>query len=288
MSKTQQLINEYTESQNKIQTITTQKKSLEKYRQDEIHALKYKVYGPQIDALQSRLNREVSELEQLSEKEQSQKTTEIKSLLEPQKKIERVLAFLKLRPEKVQPITKEMLTLRHGKTLEDLGLLINDEYLSISLFIVSNEKPVNCYSLVAMGHSLFYKYRLDYPFIITQIKTDSTSWQNAVYVSGGNSPKLDLTIKTSSDIDSLKVWADKNRSKILKEFIEEYQKVKAEYLEVLANYTIEQFKPVLQVYCPKCGWFISKFEDYGQHWINELKACENCGTPNISKIYHIS
>jgi hypothetical protein len=248
----QKLVKTIQENNNQIEVINTQKETLTKYRDSEIHTLKYKVYGPQIEALQKRLREETETLENLREKEKTEKEAEIKTLYAPTYQAKRILQYLHLKdtdtkrhPQNfpAQTINLDQVIVRRGNYKEDLGFLINEDYLNIRLMIISNDKPTNCYSLIAMGNTVFFD-SFDYPLLKLPQSNKPEQWQNAAYYSAGpyaeGNARIDITIKTAKSPEELKEYAKKH--KILAEFLTEYETVKAEYETVLKTYSIEDFK----------------------------------------------
>ena len=248
-----ELVQTIEENKNKIEVINTQKENLEKYRSSEIHTLKYKVYGPQIDVLEKRLRDETENLEKLKEKEIAEKQAEIRALYQPLNQAKRIIQFLHVKDtnEKRHPGTYPVsaidfnnVVVRHGNYKEDLGFLINEEMLTLRLMIISNDKPVNSFSLIVMGNTAFYD-SFDNPLLNVRFNKPE-QWQHAAYYSdytkshAGVSARIDTTIKTAKDPEELKEYAKKH--KILAEFIAEYETVKTEYEMVLKNYSLEDFK----------------------------------------------
>lgn len=249
----QQLVKTIQENNNQIEIINTQKQTLIKYRDSEIYALKYKVYGPQIEALEKRLRDETANLEKLRDNEKASKEAEIKALYEPTKQAKRIIQFLHLkdtdpkRHPQICPVTvikAEYVTVRTGNFKEDLGFLINEEYLNIRLLIISNDKPTNQYSLIAMGNTAFFD-SFDYPLLKIPNNNKPEQWQNAAYYCEEQchkSARIDTTLKTGKTPEELKHWLERNREKIFADFLVDYQKVKAEYETVLKTYSLEDFK----------------------------------------------
>ena len=162
-----------------------------------------------------------------------------------------ILECLSLDPNRDLSIADDEIEIsRYAKEYtESLGYLFDDDYLKIKVFIVGNRKPKNCYSLIAIGKSLFteelIKYRHDYGIdIITSYRGFS----------------LIVSIKDMATTAELKDYYNKHKGKMLTETIEEYQQAKTEYLEAINHYAVDGFRDLITWRCPKCKNFQTTFD----------------------------
>ena len=121
------------------------------------------------------------------------------------------------------------------KYLEWLGYFYNDEYLKIRLLIAENDKPKNKYSLLAYGKCFFPDLKLPYGYLNI---SDWDIWTAARTVCGCN---IHIGLVDLDTIEKCKTWLQKNRGKLLKSFLDNYQVVKAEYIDAITNYRLEDF-----------------------------------------------
>ena len=160
-------------------------------------------------------------------------------------KVNRIIAYLKLE-EKDLEIDTDKIKHHDGnndKYLEWLGYLYNDEYLKIRLLIAENDKPKNKYSLLAYGKCLFPDEYYDGGFLKLPWGylniSDGDIWTAARTLCGCN---IHIGLVDLDTIEKCKTWLQKNRGKLLKSFLDNYQVVKAEYIDAITNYRLEDFK----------------------------------------------
>ncbi len=161
----------------------------------------------------------------------------LKPLWERVNQVERIIALLRI-AETIQPvkdIADSEVTTYHGEYLEWLGCLFKGDYLIIRLLITENKKPKNKYSLLAYGRCAFEDtslLRKFYEYGTPNLK-DREGGFNVLHELG-----------SFPSIHDAKTYAEKNSNKPLKQFIDDYVKLKAEYLEVTANYKLSDFEQI--------------------------------------------
>lgn len=166
---------------------------------------------------------------------------ETKELLTPLwehvNKVKRIIALLRI-AETIQPV-KDIedgdITTYHGEYLEWLGCLYKGDYLIIRLMITENKKPKNRYSLLAYGRCAFHNENLlkkCYSYGLPNLR-DYTGGFNVTHELG-----------SFPTIPDAKAYAQKSANKPLKQFIDDYVKLKAEYMEVTATYTLSDFEQI--------------------------------------------
>lgn len=88
-------------------------------------------------------------------------------------------------------------------TVEEVATLIDNEYLNLRVFIYSNNKPKNKYTLCIAGQSFFWGEPLiKYPFSYGS----GLSWSS-------NSPSILITLKDAPTAEELMAWWEKNKNR---------------------------------------------------------------------------
>lgn len=267
----------------KINSLAQEKEAIEKASTSEQYRLKWDVYQDKIRALEKERDTAIEQVKSKAEIEAENKTSQINMLYEPIAQVKRILQLLRLKPKTLTQVDPEKVKVRdtHWRNnkqpyKEDLGYFVNEEFLNIKLFIVTNEKPTNCYSLIAYGYCLFYDND-------NRIMKVPHGYVQGAYYSDGY-PNIEAIIRESPNTEDLKTWLGKNRSKILAEFITNYEAVKAEYLAVLKNYKVEDFEQFISLKCSNCGYFRTTFDDSYSYYSKEL--CPDCKKIKLTETGH--
>ena len=143
--------------------------------------------------------------------------------------IDRKIEFLKHREKsngKMPNLDDEAIKPYHDRELVNLGALYEDEFTIIKLFIVGNDRPKNKYTLSMVGNTL-----LD-----GLIKVPYDYGCNVDY---GN---IRRSILSRPTVEELERYAQNLRH----HEISYYADVKEQYLQTVADYTLEDFKAVLE------------------------------------------
>lgn len=217
-----------------------------------------KRYFDRIHELKSEENKKIERLDELDDKKEKISSKRIGKLHEPIGKVNRIIKLMKL-DQRFQGNWKEWLDFDESKIkayneryTEKLGVFYQDEFLKIALYIFENRKPKNKYTLCAIGRSLFpeemlvfgYSYGLD-------LNTAGSGFTIASYITDMPS------------VDELKEYLKKMRDSLFKPHLEQYQKVKKEYLGVLDTFKFEDFKGIMKYKCNKCWFFLTEKEARG-------------------------
>jgi hypothetical protein len=115
---------------------------------------------------------------------------------------------------------------RYLKWIE--GYFFNDEFLKIRLLICDTRKPVNKFSIVAVGKTPFEKYL-----------------GNGLYTYGldlnvnAHNTQLLIIVKGFPSREDAEKWMKKRKNHILEVVIYRYKKLKAEYLKIIKKYRNE-------------------------------------------------
>lgn len=242
---------------------------------DEVYHIQYNVFQPQIRELEQKCRDEMAKVANAGEALQGQKREEVKSLMEPVKQVERILEFLRIDTTQDLNITDEEIKppeRYRERYRENLGVVFNDPYLKIRLFILENDKPKNKYILVLIGKCLFDNGMGDRQLLKLprDYGIDGAPW--------GSSPQHIL--KEAASVEDLKTWWHTNGFKKVT-WLPDYLKVKAEYDHVKKTYRLDDFNDFLTFTCPACGNFYTVFDNYHQDSEAPL-TCHRCSS-NESK-----
>jgi hypothetical protein len=231
----------------------------------EVSRLKYDVYRDKIRELEYERDRKVDEVEQQAKAITDQKDAEIKELYVVIRKVEKVLEFLRLDPtsdltvkdEDVKPYNHYEI-----RTVESLGYYLDDPYLKVKLYLAQNGKPVNKYSLIAIGKCLFSS--------VANLVNIPRTYGLPVNVWGYH---LEVLIKDFQTAGLAKTWLENNRRKL--DLKGDYETVKAEYLEAVQNYKVEDFQDLLIARCT-CGYYYTVFDVYRLSIRTGVYDCARC------------
>jgi len=213
----------------------------------EINHLKWEVYGEVIRQIENFRDRAIRELEERHVSLQADKAEEILPYSSIITQAERILAMLTLETEPITIGDDDVVT--YGDAAESLGYLFDDDYLKIKLFIITNDRPKNKYSLIAVGRSIFGEPLIKYPRDCgLRIKDFNTGF------------KLEAILSFAASTDELKKWLAKHRGDLLGSTLKDYQQVKRQYIAVKQEYTREDFKELITWTCPQCKNFRTIFD----------------------------
>jgi len=238
MSDGIELVKQYKENEAKITEIQTERDNFTKARDQEIYELKYKIYWDKIRALEEERDSEIEKVQKVKEEHEATADGQIDELRKVITKVKRLIYFLKLHPSKEWK--EEKISAYRDRHLERLGLLYQDEFLDIRLLAAENDRPKNKYTLVAIGRCAF---------------GSQSGWEDSSILElprAYGSPLNDWDAGTNVEcvfaplptIDDVKQYYAKHRGELMRSFLNEYQKVKQEYLEVIRTYKLEEFEGI--------------------------------------------
>jgi len=236
----------------------------------ELRRLQYDIYQPKVRAIEAECQEELRKVKEAAQTQHNIKVEQVKILMEPVRQVERILEFFRLDTRVPINITNEDVKQNDRyktRYRENLGLVFDDTFLKVRLFIMENDKPKNKYILVLIGRCLFDTGLGDRP--VLKLTRDyglsiSEPWASA--------PQHIL--KEAATVKELHTyWTAHGFSKV--PWLTEYLKVKAEYEYNLKNYRLEDFKDFITWFCPECGYFQTIFESY---WLREgeVMTCPRC------------
>lgn len=231
-------------------------------RDKEIYHLKWDVYQEKIKRITEERDNAISAVEAIRDKAIAEKDHEIQAHYTLIQQARRILTILSANENESLAIGDDEVKIRHYGTDsqgESLGYLLDDDYLKIKLFIITNNKPKNRYSLIALGRSLFDDALIKYPDI---------------YIDNLNDLYLRFRLRTILQFapapDELKAWLAKHPM-ILKNTLEQYNQVKLEYIATKQEYKTDDFKELITWICPQCNNFRTIFD------------CETVGIPQCHR-----
>lgn len=248
-----------------LDDLTEKRERAEKEHRNVCWHVEHEVYGDQIRALQNRLHDDLDALNEAHAGVMAEMSARATELCVPIKRLRRVLEFFRLKkfdlavsPEALKPRRSHQSPYK-----EDLGLVVDEEFLKIRLLILENEKPVNKYSLMAYGRCLFHDEQL-------RLARDYTS---TCFYESGLGLQVERRLKDAPRVAELKAYAEKKRDEIAA-LKGDYDAVAAEYREVMASYTLEDFAPMIEWRC-ECGHFWTVF-DHVSYSPGKPPACLRC------------
>lgn len=120
---------------------------------------------------------------------------------------------------------------REDDYFESLGYLINDDFLKVKLYIVENDRPKNKYSLEAIGTCAFREQLISLGYSYGTIL---------------NTMDMGLSLAQAFEhlptVEAIKQYVEKRKDDLIQRCKGNYDEVKSEYLEVIANYSLDDFK----------------------------------------------
>lgn len=245
------LTQQYIENFNKIQTISIEKKHLYDANKKVSHEITY-AYQDKIRALENLRDNEIEELDKKHNAQITELVEQSTELITTIKEVERILMFLAIKPHEV--IIEN----------ESLKIIYSDEWLKIGALISQNKKPKNKYTLHLSGISMFVGGRRKNIF------------KNPHCTNQWGHVKISEYLKDFPSEKEAEAYFIKHKDTIGKEIIDEYKAIKKEYKQILATYTLDDFRPLFIVECKACGSFVTKYnEDYYSRSIQD-GTCYNC------------
>lgn len=264
-------VSQICENQTKIKELHDASENLRKINESERWHIKYDIYEPKIRTLEHELSEAINKLDAELKIKQDAITTDIKSLYQIINASKRIIQFLQIDTNQDLTINDDNIIVResyrNNAYKESLGYIYQDIGLSLKAYIISNKKPSNKYSLVVYGNCVFYPtYDYDNPLLkIPHDYIDNAYVSNLSY-------RIESNIKDLPTIADIKAWFEKNKTKILADFINEYQNVKTEYEQIKQTYTLSDFDALKTWVCPTCGKFYTIFDDFASQYIPD---CNN-------------
>jgi len=257
------LVEQVQDNSHKIETLRAETEALRVSTEDEVRRLVYDVYRPKIRQLEDERGQATQEIQEKYEQVRDLKQKEIDGLYVVVNQVKCILDFLRVDTGKDLAIDDDDVKPYRDRAKENLGYLFDDAYLKIKLYIVENDKPKNKFSLIAMGRCLFGEHLLK---LRREYSTGVHTWH------GYN---IEMGIRDMPSVAELQPWlTDSRRQQLIISLTGDYEKVKAEYLDVIGKYTPEDFKELMTDHCG-CGYFYTIFDNIRRS--DKLAPCPRCG-----------
>ena len=160
----------------------------------------------------------------------------IKELESEIQEVEQKIKFLKHR-EKIEgkkpQFDDESVKTYHDKELVKLGILYEDEFTIIKLFAAENDRPKNRWTLMALGYTLLRElYDMPHEYALPIHMIHGASLQKA--------------LKHLPTLEEIKAYVERRRETLMSGDGVTYKEVKKAYLNTVNNYSLEDFKPLLE------------------------------------------
>jgi hypothetical protein len=237
---------------------------------NETRRLQYDVYQPKVRAIEDECRQEIEKVKADALAKHNAKVLDVRTLMEPVKKVERILEFFRLDTRVPIDIADEDVKQNDRyktRYRENLGLVFDDPFLKVRLFVMENDKPTNKYMLVLIGRCLFDTGLGDRPLL--KLPRD---YGLSISEPWASSPQQIL--KEAASVKELHTWwTARGFSKV--PWVVDYVAVRAEYEHILKNYRVTDFNDFLTWMCPECGYFHTIFESYYQRE-GEVMTCHRC------------
>jgi hypothetical protein len=119
---------------------------------------------------------------------------------------------------------------------------IEEEHLKLGLFVVGNDRQVNKYNLVVVGYTPFTDgEQPDNAKGIDTFRMDYSHTTNCDWGDGKLRPDIQHDLKFFKTKENAIEYAKKGLRKILPETFKQFERVKKEYENVIANHKLEDF-----------------------------------------------
>ena len=120
----------------------------------------------------------------------------------------------------------EVYSYKYGRdkvNFDAFDVFVTSDMLQVFAFIVPNKKPVNCFSLILVGCTFFNEKLIKVPYSYgLQVETDNNNIQ--------------VWVKDASKEDYLRIYYQKNKDKLLSDFIKSHMDLELDYKEALELY----------------------------------------------------
>ncbi len=264
----QKLIQQYKENDREIEKINNNLDELREQNRKKTYNLQYKIYWDKIKELEKERDEKIEELNGDFEEKEKEKTKEKEEKEVVIFNVQRILKFLEIN-KKIRNLNFKAYSYngypRDKNYLKPIDTIADDEFKKIQVFIYGNDKPKNKFSLCVVGMTIFNEDILkSIPKSYLQINKENGYFN------------IEEWIKDLPTDTELKTYYEKNKDKILKEFLEEHKEVEEKYLDILKNYKLEDFKELFDVWCD-CGFFLLNRNSYSLDCNDDDKSiCPKC------------
>lgn len=195
--------------------------------------------------LREKKSKELQVINKKEEREYRDYNKKIESLSEPLKIKDKVISFIRINNETKNysiktPEVYEYDYLRSPQGFIEgdkqkifynpLIVLVDDDFKKVLLYSTNNRKPKNKFSLIAVGSSIFSDKKL--------IKIPYSYGLNANI----DNSNIRTLIKDFPTEEELKEYLNKNKKRILKDFLVEHEKIEKEYKDLEPLFDSKEWK----------------------------------------------
>lgn len=194
-----------------------------------------------------QLNEEIETIKERQMKEGHRIREKAKALTEPIEQgirelepkiqdVDRKIEFLKHR-EKIEgkkpQLDDETIKPYRDRELVKLGTLYEDEFTLIKLFAIENDRPKNRWTLMTIGDTL-----------LRELVDMSHSYGLPIHI--GTYAAIQKALKHLPTLEEIKTYLKRKRESLMRGDLVAYEEVKKAYLDTINNYSLEDFKPLLE------------------------------------------
>ncbi len=246
----------------KVEDVDAQDSALRDTANTEVSRLAYDVYRPKIELLEHERDDRIEKVERERDDARDEKQKEKEALQVVVDQARRIIEFLRVDDTRNLAVVDDDVKVYRDREKENLGYLFDDAWLGIKLYIVGNAKPKNRLSLVAIGQCLFGDRLLE----LRSGYAEPLNYRHHA--------SLLASIRDAPSIADHLAWLDDSRrQKLIVELTGDYEKVKAEYLDVLAAYERHDFEELMTDQC-ECGYFYTILDNISRR--DESITCPRC------------
>jgi len=231
---------EYREARNAAKEINNRISAEQEDLRKKLHTIRYEVYQPKIDALEAELDADLQKVKAKFSEWETKRNEELSSLYSDVKKVKQVFEFIDISKEPVDMNFGVYMYSRYDEQknylpesrkvyFNPIAVIADDKYKSIKVYIVPNRKPVKKFSLCIVGKSIF-GYKRDGNLLPSESRYG--------YVPGINDEgaNIKINIRDAARESELQAWLEKNKSSVMKEFLEEHAELESKYEEAKRLY----------------------------------------------------
>ncbi len=193
-------------------------------------------FGKEIEVIRERQYEEGNRIREKAKALIAPLEQGIKELAPWIQSIDQKITFLKHRKKingKKPQFDDESVEAYRDRKLVKLGILYEDEFTIIKLFAAENERPKNRWTLMAVGNTLLREL-LDLPH----------DYGLPIHIDTYKAIQKEL--KHLPTLEEIQVYAEKSWKTLILGDLATYKGVKERYLNTVNNYTLEDFKSILE------------------------------------------
>jgi len=223
----------YIEDKDKLIALTAEKEVIkEEATRQEAQADKRR--DDAIDLIRDQHNKEVIAIRDKVKAQVDPIEHSIYTLIQNLQDVSLKIVFLK-HQEKIKEKKLEFtakVTAYRNKEVAELGSFYNDEFTIIKLFAAQNNRPKNRWTLMIIGNTL-----------LGELVKMPWEYSLPVHVDGAN---IAGSLKYLPTLKEIKDYVENKREHLRVMVLSAYKNTKKKYLETINNYSLEDFKEILE------------------------------------------